>query len=78
MTDARQQKKRERAARRKRAKMIEKYKPACPDCLKQFDADDHVNRCAFCGYYLCDACAQSGNHASKCRPNLGRITGGKL
>jgi len=53
---------------RARRKMIEQYKPACPDCERLFTAEEHVNRCAFCGYHICDACAQVGDHAKKCKP----------
>lgn len=69
---------REKRQRKKRARMIAKYKPACPDCGRFFQVDDHVNQCRFCGYYLCDTCAGiTGGHDKKCKPNLGRIAGGK-
>jgi hypothetical protein len=58
-------------AREKRAAMIAKHKPQCPDCHQPFTADSHVNRCSFCGYYLCDSCANGGQH--RCKVKLGTI-----
>ena len=61
-------------ARAKRAAMIAKHKPKCPDCDTPFTEDCHVNRCAFCGWFICDECAGTpGKH--KCKVKLRSIGG---
>ena len=43
---------------RKRQKLIEKFKPRCPDCGVDFTAEQHVNQCITCKYYVCDSCTE--------------------
>ncbi len=49
----------------RRARLIAKYKPSCPDCGRPFTVDDHVNECRVCKYSVCDACVHF--HSAKCR-----------
>ncbi len=43
---------------RKRQKLIEKFKPRCPDCGDDFTAEQHVNQCITCKYFICDGCTE--------------------
>lgn len=43
----------------KRQELIDKYKPRCPGCNEDFTADQNVNQCQVCKYFVCDGCTIS-------------------
>jgi hypothetical protein len=44
---------------RKRQELIKKFKPRCPDCGEDFTAEQHVNQCVTCKYFICDGCTET-------------------